>query len=88
MTKTNDRIHSHGGVGSLRLIYCRRDGARVRGPTVVRLNNTGLLAKFTVESAVNEDSSPNAITGTIPDFPCKPGETPLETCLRLIRHLP
>ena len=47
-----------------------------------------LLARFTVESAVNEDFSPNAVTGTTPDYPCKPGETPLETCLRLIRHLP
>ena len=66
----------------------RGDGARVRGPIMVRLNNTGLLARFTVESAVNEDASPNAVTGTIPDYPCKPNESPLETCLRLIRNLP
>ncbi len=66
----------------------RGDGARVRGPVMVRLNNTGLLARFTVESAANEDGSLNAARGTIPDFPCKPGETPLERCLSLIRNLP
>lgn len=66
----------------------RGDGARVRGPVVVRLNNTGLLARFMVESAVNEDDSSNAVKGTTPDFQSKPNESPLETCLRLIRNLP
>ena len=53
-------------------------------PSVVRLNNTGLLFMFFAESGVNEDGSLNVLRGTEPDYFAKPTESPLEACIRWI----
>ena len=34
------------------------------------------------DSVFNADGTLNAAIGTKPDVPCKPGETPLQACLR------
>lgn len=55
-------------------------------PCMVRLDNTGLLLQFFVESGVNADGTPNAVRGTLPDYIKKPSETPLEACIRIIQN--
>lgn len=56
-------------------------------PCMVRLDNTGLLMMFIVESGVNADGTPNAVRGTLPDYISKPSETPLDACVRVIRSM-
>ncbi len=77
--------------------FCRKSGfatvvgTRTMGdgdsisPCVVRLPVTGLLVRFSTTTSANEDGSLNAMTGHAPDFPCKPRETAMDACLRLIR---
>ena len=60
-------------------------GAKGGAPFVVRLPNAGLLVRFDAVAAANADGTLNAETGTKPDVPCKPGETPLRAFLRAIR---
>ena len=59
-------------------------GAKGGAPFIVRLPNTGLLVRFDAVAAANADGTLNAETGTKPDIPCKPGETPMRACLRAI----
>ena len=54
-------------------------------PSVIRLNNTGILFWFFAESGINEDGTPNVLRGTTPDYFAKPNETPLDACIRLIK---
>lgn len=61
-------------------------GAFIEGPILMRLNHTGLLITMRVECGVNADGTLNAGYGTKPDYPSKPNETPLETCLMLIKN--
>lgn len=91
-----------GGVYSaadLFAIFCKNTGwATVVGkttlgdcvggldPAIVRLNNTGLLLRFTPACPANSDGTLNAEYGTTPDIYSKPGESPLQTCLRLISN--
>ena len=56
-------------------------------PSPVRLNHTGLLFWFFVESGVNEDGTLNALQGTMPDFFSKPNEKPLDACIRWIKQM-
>lgn len=77
--------------------FCKKSGfatvvgTRTRGdgdsisPCLVRLPVTGLLVRFSTTTCANEDGSMNAMTGHAPDFPCKPRETAMDACLRLIR---
>ena len=60
------------------------DGADGMSALLVRLPRTGLLFRFKAGAAANADGTLNAETGTRPDFLCKPRETPLQACLRLI----
>ena len=62
----------------------RGEGAKSGSPAVVRLPNTGLLFRFSVLAAANDDGSLNAEVGTRPDFTPKPRERALDACLRLI----
>ncbi len=62
----------------------RGDGACIRAPLPFRLSNTGLLFRFSGESAANADGTPNAVFGTMPDIPSI-RSAPLETCLQRIR---
>ena len=65
-------------------------GTRTRGdgdgvaPCLIRLPATGLLVRFSTTTCANEDGSLNAVTGHAPDIPCKPKETAMDACLRLI----
>ena len=77
-------------------IYCQKTGwATVIGnrtmgdglginPSIISLKNTGLIIRFSTCSVINKDGELNAIYGTIPDILCKPNETPLKRCLKLI----
>ena len=60
------------------------DGADAFRPFVVRLDNTGLLLRFSTSAAANADGSLNILNGTKPDVLCKLRETPLQACLRTI----
>lgn len=61
-------------------------GAFIEGPILMRLNHTGLLITMRVECGVNADGTLNAGYGTKPDYPSKPNETPLDTCLMMIKN--
>lgn len=61
-------------------------GALVRGPVVCRLDNTGLLYRFMVETYQNEQGLPSVSAGTSPDFYSSPKLQPLEACLQLIKE--
>ena len=56
------------------------------GPTPVWivLKNTGLLVRFSSTAAANSDGQLNVLYGTNPDILSPEGESPLETCLRVI----
>lgn len=64
----------------------RGGGSLIRGAAVCRLNHTGLLFRFPVESYENERGQASALEGTAPDFFVLPASTPLETCFRLIKE--
>lgn len=64
------------------------DGANAFGPVMIALKNTGLLVRFSSTTAANSDGTMNAEVGTAPDIVCKRGETPLDTCLRVITNKP
>ena len=64
----------------------RGGGSLIRGAAVCRLNHTGLLFRFPVDSYENERGQASALEGTSPDFFAPPGTTPLETCFRLIEE--
>lgn len=64
------------------------DGASGFEPVVISLKNTGLLVRFSSSTSANIDGTMNAEVGTAPDIVCVKRETPLETCLRVIRSLP
>ena len=58
-----------------------------RSPITTRLDNTGLLFRFTTETGMHPDGTPSATNGTMPDVLCVPGESPLDTCLQLIKEM-
>ena len=60
------------------------DGADAYPPLLVRLPETGLLLRFSATAAANADGTLNAETGTRPDVPCKPRETPLAAWKRAV----
>lgn len=63
----------------------RGDGCTA-APVLVRLPRTGLLLRFSGTAGMNaDDQTLNALSGTLPDHPAKPNESPMATCLRLIR---
>jgi len=49
------------------------------------LGSTGLLVRFSTTSSANADGSLNSEAGTMPDYLCIKGQTPLSKCLELIR---
>ncbi len=49
-----------------------------------RLENTGLLIRMNIGIGANADGTMNAVVGTAPDIYSLKGETPLDTCLRMI----
>lgn len=63
------------------------DGILGRSPITTRLDNTGLLLRFTTETGMHPDGTPSATNGTMPDVLCVPGESPLDTCLQLIKEM-
>lgn len=58
------------------------------GPCLVRLPKTGLLMRFSAETAANSDGSMNMLYGTIPDHPVKPKDQIFQAFLRLLDSLP
>jgi len=54
-------------------------------PVMFSLGNTGLLVSFSTTSCANDDGSLNSEAGTMPDYLCIKGQTPLGKCLELIR---
>lgn len=54
------------------------------GVAMIRLPNTGLLVMFSTSTAANADGTMNAAVGTAPDIASERGESPLDTCLRVI----
>lgn len=62
----------------------RGRGLVLNSPVLARLDNTGLLFRFSVESGVNDDGTLNTERGTMPDYPNKPLESPLDACKRVI----
>lgn len=53
-------------------------------PEYLMLPNSGMLIRYSMEYGINPDGSNNEEFGTIPDFNCEKGETPLDACLKLI----
>lgn len=53
-------------------------------PFAVRLDQTGLLVWFSTTTKANTDGSLNAEIGSVPDYLCKSGESPLRRCIALI----
>lgn len=53
-------------------------------PATVRLPNSGLIFQYSPMYVLNGDGSCNAEYGTMPDYLCEEGETPLKACLRVI----
>ncbi len=53
-------------------------------PQLFALPNSGLVVRFHTIYPINADGSCNTEHGTMPDFVSPDGETPLETCLKLI----
>lgn len=64
------------------------DGADRIAPVEIALKNTGLLVRFSSCTSANSDGSMNAEVGTAPDITCRGLESPLDTCLRVIRNIP
>ncbi|NMA82548.1 MAG: hypothetical protein GX962_01635 [Epulopiscium sp.] len=54
-------------------------------PLPTSLPNSGLVFRYTNLYRINKDGSSNVEFGTTPDYICDEGETPLNTCLRIIR---
>ena len=65
----------------------RGDGVAGVTPAVIALKNTGLLVRFSIVAAANEDGTLNALVGTSPDYGCIRSETPFNACLRLIEAM-
>ena len=63
------------------------DGLAGTTPAVISLKNTGLLVRFSITAAANEDGSLNTLIGTSPDYGCLRNETPFSACLRLIEAM-
>lgn len=55
-------------------------------PFPITLENTGLLVRFDTVTSANREGEMNVISGTTPDIKCKKGESPLETCLNLLKR--
>ena len=53
-------------------------------PQLFVLPNSGLVVRFHTIYPINADGACNTEHGTVPDFVSPDGETPLETCLKLI----
>lgn len=60
------------------------DGALLLGPSVFRVDHSGLLFSFLPEGSANKDGTLNTIRGTMPNYFSKPSERPLDTCIRII----
>ena len=58
------------------------------GPCLARLPKTGLLMRFSAETAANSDGSMNMLYGTVPDHPVKPKDQVFRAFLRLLDSLP
>jgi hypothetical protein len=54
-------------------------------PMLVALPYSGLLLQYCTLYGMNPDGSNNEEFGTTPDYISEAGETPLDTCLRIIR---
>ncbi len=62
------------------------DGISFGDPLYFELPNTHYVFRYTASYGLNSDGSCNAEKGTQPDVFCGAGETPLETCLRIINE--
>lgn len=65
----------------------RGDGLGGGGtPLMDSLPNSGLIFRYRIAYAINDDGSSNVEFGTSPDYYSNEGETPLDTCIRIIEE--
>ncbi len=62
------------------------DGITGGSPVYLVLPNSGMLVRYTMIYGLNPDGSNNEEFGTPPDFISPKGESPLDTCLKIIEN--
>ncbi|MDR1523425.1 MAG: hypothetical protein LBS29_05720 [Endomicrobium sp.] len=59
----------------------------ILNPVLIMLPNSKMILRYSLDYSINPDGTCNAEIGTILDIKSSNRETPLETCLKVIKNL-